>query len=153
MGFDTPAGTRGARQSRAGLMVRWVNKTAASRFRRTGKMLGYNGLILTTVGARSGAERASPVGWWPGPDGSWLIVAAAAGAARNPAWYHNIAAHPDKVQIEVNGRRIRVTAEQLHGAQRAQAWRQIAAAAPRFAQYQRKTDRELPVIRLVSRSG
>src|SRR5262252_3518515 len=94
MGFDTPAGTRGGRQPRAGLILRLINKNAASRFRRTGKMLGLNGLILTTVGARSGAERTSPVGWWPGPDGSWLIVAAANGAARDPAWYHNIAAHP-----------------------------------------------------------
>lgn len=42
-------------------------------------------------------------------------------------------------------------AEQLHGAERAQAWRQIAATTPRFAQYQDKTDRELPVIRLVPR--
>jgi deazaflavin-dependent oxidoreductase (nitroreductase family) len=114
---------------------------------------GINGLILTTVGARSGAERTSPVGWWPGPDGSWLIVAAANGAARNPAWYHNIAAHPGNVQIEVDGRRIGVTAEHLHGTERAQAWQQIAATAPRFAQYQAKTDRELPVIRLVPRSG
>ena len=151
MGFDTPAGTRGGRQPRTGLILRLINKNAASRFRRTGKMLGFNGLILTTVGARTGAERTSPVGWWPGPDGSWLIVAAANGAARNPAWYHNIAAHPDKVQIEVNGRRIGVKAEQLHGAERAQAWQQIAATAPRFAQYQDKTDRELPVIRLVPR--
>ena len=77
MSFDTPAGTRGGRQPRAGLMLRLINKNAASRFRRTGKMLGFNGLILTTVGARTGAERTSPVGWWPGPDGSWLIVAAA----------------------------------------------------------------------------
>ena len=153
MSFNTHPGTRGARQPRAGLILRLVNKNAASRFRRTGKMLGFNGLILTTIGARSGAERTSPVGWWPGPDDSWLIVAAANGAARNPAWYHNIAAHPDNVQIEVNGRQIGVTAEQLHGTERAQAWRQIAAAAPRFAQYQRKTDRELPVIRLLPRSG
>ena len=153
MSFDATAGTHGGRQPRTGLVLRWVNKTAASRFRRTGKMLGINGLILTTVGARSGAERTSPVGWWPGPDGSWLIVAAANGAAQNPAWYHNIAAHPDQVQIEVDGRRIRVTAEQLHGAERAEAWRQIAAATPRFAQYQDKTDRELPVIRLVPPSG
>jgi deazaflavin-dependent oxidoreductase (nitroreductase family) len=116
-------------------------------------MLGFNGLILTTVGARTGAERTSPVGWWPGPDGSWLIVAAANGAAQNPAWYHNIAAHPDNVQIEVDGRRIGVTAEQLHGAERAQAWQQIAAATPRFAQYQDKTDRELPVIRLAPPPG
>ena len=153
MSFDTQAGTHGGRQPRTGLLLRLVNQNATSRFRRNGKMLGFQGLILTTVGARSGAERTSPVGWWPGPDGSWLIVAAANGAARNPAWYHNIAAHPDKVQIEVDGRRIGVKAEQLHGAERAQAWQQIAAAAPRFAKYQDKTDRELPVIRLVAPSG
>jgi deazaflavin-dependent oxidoreductase (nitroreductase family) len=102
MGFDTPAGTRGARQPRAGLMLRWVNKMAARRIRRTGKMmgLGFNALILTTVGAKSGAQRTNPVGWFPGNDGSWLIVASAAGAARNPAWYHNIAAHPGQVKIE-----------------------------------------------------
>ena len=153
MAFDTPAGTHGGRQPRAGLLLRLVNKNATSRFRRRGKMLGFNGLILTTVGARSGAERTSPVGWWPGADGSWLIVAAANGAAHNPAWYHNIAAHPDQVQIEVDGRTVRVTAEQLHGSARAEAWRQISEATPRFAQYQRKTDRELPVIHLVRHSG
>jgi deazaflavin-dependent oxidoreductase (nitroreductase family) len=153
MSFDTPAGKRGGRQPSAGLMLRLINNNAASRFRRKGKMLGFNGLILTTVGAKTGAERTSPVGWWPGTDGSWLIVAAAGGGARNPAWYHNIAAHPDKVQIEVVGRKIRVTAEQLHGVERAEAWQQIAAATPRFTQYQDKTDRELPVIRLVPQPG
>jgi deazaflavin-dependent oxidoreductase (nitroreductase family) len=155
MGFDAPAGTRGARQPRAGLMMRWVNKMAARRIRRTGKMtgLGFNALILTTVGAKSGAERTTPVGWFPGPEGGWLIVASAGGAARNPAWYHNIAAHPDQVTIELNGRTIAVTAGQLHGPERDEAWRQITAAAPRFGDYQRKTDRELPVIRLTPRSS
>jgi deazaflavin-dependent oxidoreductase (nitroreductase family) len=153
MSFDTPAGTRGGRQPSAGLMLRLINNNAARRFRRKGKMLGFNGLILTTVGAKTGAERTSPVGWWPGTDGSWLIVAAAGGGARNPAWYHNIAAHPDKVQIEVVGRKIRVTAQQLHGAERAEAWQQIAATTPRFTRYQDKTDRELPVLRLVPQSG
>jgi deazaflavin-dependent oxidoreductase (nitroreductase family) len=153
MSFDTRAGTRGARQPRAGLMLRWVEKMAFGRIRRAGKMMGLNALILTTVGARSGAERAHPVGWFPGQDGGWLIVASAAGAARNPAWYHNIAAHPDQVKIELDGRTVPVTAEQLHGAERDQAWLQITAAAPRFAQYQRKTDRELPIIRLTSRPG
>jgi deazaflavin-dependent oxidoreductase (nitroreductase family) len=108
MGFDAPAGTRGARQPRAGLMLRWMNKMAARRDRRTGRMTGLalNALILTTVGAKSGAERTTPVGWFHGPDGSWLIVASAAGAARNPAWYHNIAGHPGQVKIELNGRTI-----------------------------------------------
>jgi len=66
MAFDTPAGTRGARQPRAGLMMRWVNTMAAGRIRRSGRMMGFNALILTTVGAKSGAKRTNPVGWFPG---------------------------------------------------------------------------------------
>ncbi|WP_344591805.1 nitroreductase/quinone reductase family protein [Actinomadura vinacea] len=134
-------------------MLRLLNTLVAKRIRRKGKFGGFNALILTTVGRKSGLERTTPVGWWPGGDGNWLIVASAAGAPGNPAWYHNLAAHPDKIKIEVEGREVAVVAEQLHGAERAQAWEQIIAAAPRFAQYQQKTDRELPIIRLVPRSG
>jgi deazaflavin-dependent oxidoreductase (nitroreductase family) len=153
MSFDTRPGTRGARQP-AGSLMRWGNKMMAGRIRKGGaKFLGFNALVLTTVGRKSGAERTTPVGWFPGPDGSWLIVASAAGAARNPAWYYNLAAHPDQVQIEVGGRKVAVVAEQLHGDQRAEAWQQITTAAPRFAGYQQKTDRELPIIRLMPRSA
>jgi deazaflavin-dependent oxidoreductase (nitroreductase family) len=154
MSFDTPAGTRGGRQP-AGWALRWGNKLMARRIRRKagGKFMGFNALVLTTIGRKSGLERTNPVGWFPGKDGSWLIVASANGAIGNPAWYYNIAAHPDKVQIELDGRTIPVMAEQLHGADRDQAWQQIIATAPRFAQYEQKTDRELPVIRLMPRSG
>ncbi len=153
MSFDTPAGTRGARQPRSGPMMRWVNKTMAGRIRRSGKMMGFSALVLTTVGAKTGAERTTPVGWFPGNDGSWLIVASAAGAARNPAWYHNLKAHPDQASIEVDGQTVPVTAEQLHGTERDDAWQKITEAAPRFAQYQTKTDRQLPVIRLTKRAS
>jgi deazaflavin-dependent oxidoreductase (nitroreductase family) len=156
MSFDTRAGTRGARQPGAGGPIgRWFTKRAVNRVRRHGKMpgLGFDALVLTTVGRRSGLERETPVGWFPGQDGSWLIVASAAGGAKNPGWYHNLAAHPDQVRIEMPGRKVDVVAEQLQGPEREEAWRQIIAAAPRFARYQQKTDRELPVIRLVSRSG
>src|ERR1700733_11731082 len=147
MSFDARPGTRGARQP-AGFAARLGNKLMAGRVRKgRAKFLGFNALVLTTVGRKSGVERATPVGWFPGPDGSRLIVASAAGAQGNPAWYYNLAAHPDQVQIEMNGRRMRVAAEQLHGAQRAEAWQQIVTAAPRFAKYQQKTDREIPVIR------
>lgn len=153
MSFDTPNGTRGSRQP-SGPLFRWVNVVAARRIRRKGgKAMGFNALVLTTIGRRSGQERTNPVGWFPGTDGSWLIVASAAGAAGNPAWYYNIAAHPDQVRIEIDGRTVAVTAEQLHGAERDEAWQQITAAAPRFAGYQQKTDRQLPVIRLAPRSG
>jgi len=151
MSFDTRPGTRGARQPGGRLML-WFNKLAARRIhRKGGKMMGFNALILTTIGRKSGVERTSPVGWFPGENGSWLIVASAAGAPGNPAWYYNIAGHPDRVRIEVDGRKVAVTAAQLHGAERTQAWEQIIASAPRFAQYQEKTDRELPIIRLVPR--
>jgi deazaflavin-dependent oxidoreductase (nitroreductase family) len=151
--FDTTAGTRGARQP-SGFAARWANKLMASRIRKGGaKFLGFNALVLTTVGAKTGVERTTPVGWFPGPDGSWLIVASAGGAAGNPAWYYNIAAHPDQIQIDVDGRKVAVVAEQLHGTERADAWQQVTTAAPRFAGYERKTDRDLPIIRLVPRPG
>lgn len=149
MSFDTRAGTHGRRQP--GGWVVWLNKLTAKRIRRRGKVMGFNALVLTTIGRKSGAGRQTPVGWFPGPDGSWLIVAAAAGAAGNPAWYYNLAAHPGQVWIETAGRKVPVTAEQLHGAERDDAWRQITVAAPNFAKYQAKTDRELPVIRLAPR--
>ena len=94
-----------------------------------------------------------PVGWFPDGNGNWLIVASANGATDNPAWYYNLAAGPDKARIEVDGAEIPVTAQQLHGAERAAAWTSITTAAPRFAQYEAKTDREIPVILLTRRAS
>lgn len=152
-GFDTPAGTRGSRQP-SGQVQRWADKLMARRFVRKvfSTFFRFDALVLTTIGRKSGTERTTVVCWFPGRDGSWLIVAAAGGTACNPAWYYNIAAHPDQVRIEIDGRTVAVTAEQLHGAERAEAWQQITAAAHRFARFQQKTDRELPVIRLRRRS-
>ena len=149
MSFDTKAGTRGRRKP--GKAIAWLNKLFIGRIRKGGKVMGMNALVLTTVGRKSGLERQTPVGWFPGDDDTWLVVASAAGAAGNPAWYHNLAAHPDQVTIEVGGDKIPVRAEQLHGPAREQAWQRITTAAPRFAQYQEATDRELPVIRLTRR--
>jgi deazaflavin-dependent oxidoreductase (nitroreductase family) len=150
MSFDTRAGSRGARQPK-GRVLRWMNNLMARRIRRSGggKFMGFDALVLRTIGRKSGAERLTPVGWFRAADGSRLIVASAAGAPGNPAWYYNLAAHPDRVQIDVDGQTVDVRAEQLHGPERDEAWELITTAAPRFAEYQVKTDRELPVIRLV----
>ncbi|MCO8270066.1 nitroreductase family deazaflavin-dependent oxidoreductase [Actinoplanes sp. TRM 88003] len=151
MAFETRRGTRGARQP-GGRLMAWANRLIMRRIRR-GQGVGADTLVLTTIGRKSGAERQNPVNYFPGDRGadSWLIVASAAGAAGNPAWYYNLAAHPDQVRIEIGGRAIPVTAEQLTTPDREPAWRSIAAASARFAQYQTKTDRELPVIRLTVR--
>jgi len=154
MSFDTRAGTRGVPMT-SGPVERWMDRMISHRIVR--KVLHivfrFDALVLTTTGRRTGIRRTTQVCWFPGHDGSWLIVAAAGGTRANPAWYYNIAAYPDDVQIELDGRTIAVTAEQLHGAERVAAWRQITAAARRFARFQDKTDRVLPVIRLRSRSG
>jgi deazaflavin-dependent oxidoreductase (nitroreductase family) len=109
-------------------------------------------LYLTTVGAKTGQKRQSTVARFPDGEDAWLVVASAGGSAHHPAWYHNIAAHPDQVWIEFGGRQLRVTPEQLDGDARAQAWQRITQSQPRYDGYERKTDRAIPVIRL-SRAG
>ena len=155
MGFaPTPNGTRGARQPGGGRLMRWMNRWATGRIRKGGTFMGgTEGLVLTTVGRKTGAERSTPVNWFPGVDGSWLIVASAAGAPKHPAWYYNIAANPDRVTIETADGVVAVTAVQLEGAERDAAWQQITSASSFFAKYQQKTDRQIPVIRLVRRQS
>jgi deazaflavin-dependent oxidoreductase (nitroreductase family) len=148
MSFDNPHGTRGARQP-GGKLMAWMNTWNMNRIRGNAtKVMGMQALVLSTVGAKSGTPRHTPVAYFPDGADSWLIVASANGAAKNPAWYYNLAAHPDTVQIQLAGRTIAVSAEQLHGNARQHAWRQITSTAERFAKYEQKTDRELPVIRL-----
>jgi deazaflavin-dependent oxidoreductase (nitroreductase family) len=107
-------------------------------------------VILTTIGAKSGQTRENPVAWTADGDDAWLVVASSAGSRHNPAWYHNIAAHPDQVWAEFPDRRLRVVPEQLHGERRAEAWQRLTQSVPRYLGYMEKTDRELPVIRLTS---
>lgn len=150
MTFDTPNGTRGARQPGRSRLERWGSRRMVESIRRKGAKRGDK-LVLVTVGKKSGLERMTPVRRFPGESGTTLIVASASGAPRNPAWYYNLAAHPDRVRIEFAGQRIEVVAEQLHGAERDAAWRQIASRASGFARYERITDRQIPVIRLTPR--
>ena len=145
----TPGGTRGGRSMPSNGMTRLLTRVMTSWHRRSGdKFLGMDVLYLTTVGAKSGEKRQTTVSRFPGGDGSWLVVASAGGATGNPAWYHNIAAHPDQIWIEFGGQRHHVTAKQLEGEERAQAWQRITASQPRYAGYEKKTDRLIPVVRL-----
>lgn len=150
----TPGGTRGARGPvGANALTRFAGRVMMSQHKRAGdRFLGMDLLYLTTTGAKTGQQRVTPLARFPDGDGAWLVVASAAGSARHPGWYHNVAAHPDQVWIEMGGQRIRVSAEQLDGTRREEAWQRIVASQPRYAGYQRKTDRVLPVIRL-SRAG
>lgn len=149
----TPGGTRGVRTPPSNPVMRGMMRVMTKWHRRSGdKFQGMDLLYLTTVGAKSGQKRQSAVARFPDGDDAWLVVASAGGAAHHPAWYHNIAAHPDQVWVEFGGREMRVTPTQLDGEAREQAWQRITQEQPRFAGYQGKTDRALPVVRL-ARAG
>jgi|SRR5215475_2856770 len=146
----TPNGTRGARGAgNSNALTRLMMRGMTAWHRRSGdKFQGMDLCYLTTVGAKSGQKRQVTVARFPDGDNAWLVVASIGGAAKNPGWYHNIAAHPDQVWAEFGGQQFRVTPHQLDGEQRAQAWQRITKEQPRYSNYETKTDRVMPVIRL-----
>ena len=143
-----PRGTRGMRFPRflAGL----GNRFMLWRFGRGGARTqgGVETLMLETVGARSGKPRRVILGYLAEGNDAWLVIAALAGAARHPAWLHNLAAQSDATAQFNDGRRVDVRAETLAGDDLVAAWERIAQEAPEFVGYRSKTDREIPVIRL-----
>jgi deazaflavin-dependent oxidoreductase (nitroreductase family) len=127
------------------------NKQIIAEFRANegkvgGPFEGATMLLLHHVGARSGTERVTPLVYFPDGD-RMVIVASAAGAPKNPDWYHNIKATP-RVEVEVGTDTVAVEAQELAGVERDEKWAEITAAAPGFAEYQTKTSRVIPVIAL-----
>ncbi len=150
MSFNTPNGTRGGQLPGPEVMGP-INASAVASIRAGNGFRGANVLVLVTIGAKSGAQRETPVAYFRDQDGSFLVFASAAGAAKHPAWYFNLGAHPDAARIVLDGVETPVTAEELHGDERTGLWQAITATAAGFAQYQTLTDREIPLIRLVPR--
>ncbi|MEV6012768.1 nitroreductase family deazaflavin-dependent oxidoreductase [Streptomyces sp. NPDC051976] len=106
-------------------------------------------LLLHSRGARTGAERVSPMMYLRDGD-RYLVFASKGGAPENPAWYHNLVAHPD-VEIEVGDDTIAVRAEELKGAERDEKYAKQAELYPGFAEYEAKTTRVIPVVALSAR--
>ena len=103
-------------------------------------------LLLTTIGAKSGQARTTPLRYFR--DGEQLLVLASNyGGPKHPDWYHNLLAHPD-VTVEVGAETYRATATALVGSEREQAWARIAERYPSFAELQSKTPRRIPVVAL-----
>lgn len=121
----------------------------ANHGRVGGNFEGAPLLLLHTTGAKSGQERISPMMYLR--DGErWLVFASKAGAPTNPDWYHNLTANPDAT-IEVGDETIEVRAEELPRAERDEKYAEQAALYPGFADYERKTDRVIPVMALTRR--
>ena len=139
-----------------GRFSRWVQHRMNGRMNRKvrrgrGTFMGMDVLILHTVGSRSGEPRETPVAWFADGEDTRLIVASG-GGSQHPDWYTNLVAHPDRASIELpGGDTVPVAPRRLDGEDRDPAWQRIAAAQPRIAKYQGKSDREYPVIRLTPR--
>ncbi|MFJ1706002.1 nitroreductase family deazaflavin-dependent oxidoreductase [Kitasatospora sp. NPDC088346] len=107
-------------------------------------MRGMPVIILTTRGARSGKIRKTPL-MRVEYDGSYAVVASKGGAAEHPVWYHNVVADP-RVELQDGPVRQDMTARQVTGAEKDLWWGRAVEAYPDYADYQTKTDREIPVF-------
>jgi len=108
-------------------------------------------LLLTTIGARSGQPRTTPMMYIR--DGERLLVVASnAGAPTHPDWYRNLVAHP-QVTVEVRAEIYDAMARVIEGAERQQVWARIVGQYPFFADHQAKITRQIPVIALERRDG
>lgn len=138
------------------------NNRVISEFRANDGKVGppFEGATLVLVhhiGAKSGTERITPLVWFADGD-RYVIVASKAGAPDNPAWYHNLLAHPDST-VEVGhgpeGRveNLNVHAEELTGSERERIWTAITEANAGFAEYQKKVEgvRTIPLFALRER--
>ncbi|PJI84812.1 nitroreductase/quinone reductase family protein [Luteimicrobium subarcticum] len=136
-------------------MADW-NQQVIEEFRANGGDVSTNGfgkglVLLHTRGAKTGAERVNPVAAVRETDDAWFVAASKAGAPSNPAWYHNLLAHPD-VRIETpDDGVVAVHAEDLSGAARDAAWARFTERSEGFRSYERKTTRVIPVLRLTRR--
>jgi len=112
------------------------------------KFMGFPALVLTTTGARSGVERTHVLGGFPDGDNAWLVIASKGGAATHPHWFINMAKNPDKVWIQVGNRKMKAHVDSLQGKEREDAYARVVAVAPNYGTYLKKTDREIPVLRV-----
>ena len=117
------------------------NGTRANTLRDTGLPI----IVVTTRGNRSGKIRKTPL-MRVFHDGAYALVASKGGAPSHPVWYYNVVAHPDEVAIQDGPEPFDVVVRQVSGAERATWWERAVAAYPPYADYQLKTEREIPVF-------
>ena len=133
--------------------IRWLLAliTRVHRFvyLSTGGRLGHNlfgnpMLLLEAVGRKSGEKRVTPLLYVPDGD-RWLLVASNAGDDRFPGWWYNLQAKPDVV-IQVGTERHEVRARTAEPDEREALWPKVVAAYADYAEYEKRTERKIPVV-------
>jgi len=102
-------------------------------------------IIVTMRGNKSGSLRKVAL-MRVEHGGEYALVASKGGSPQHPVWYHNLEAHPDEVMIQDGPEPFAVTVREISGEERATWWDRAVAAYPPYAEYQQKTDRQIPVF-------
>jgi deazaflavin-dependent oxidoreductase (nitroreductase family) len=129
-----------------------MNRKVVEEFRANGGVVGgmFAGsdlVLLTTVGAKSGQPRISPLVYFD-LDGRILIAGSFGGAPKAPAWVHNLRAQP-RVRVEIGTESYDAEARELPRDERDALYPRVVEKAPQFGEYQAKTERVIPLFELV----
>ena len=103
-------------------------------------------ILLNTIGAKSGKLRKTPL-MRVEHNGEYAVVASLGGAPKNPVWYYNVKANP-RVELQDGDTIGDYDAREVFGDEKAAWWDRAVQAWPDYADYQKKTDRTIPVVRL-----
>ena len=135
----------------------WVS-TQVETYERTGGAEGNTLMdtgmpivIVTTIGAKTGAIRKTPL-MRVEHHGEYALVASMGGAPKHPVWYFNLLAHPESVRIQDGPEPFDVSIREAVGEEKATWWERSVAAYPPYADYQKKTERQIPVFIATRRS-
>jgi deazaflavin-dependent oxidoreductase (nitroreductase family) len=110
-----------------------------------GALTGTRMLLLHHRGAKSGAERVTPLAWWPAGDGAVAVLASNYGAPRHPDWYHNLVATPD-VAVEIGHETWRARARVASPDERRVLLDRVTAETPSVVAAIRNTSRQIPLV-------
>jgi deazaflavin-dependent oxidoreductase (nitroreductase family) len=135
---------------RAWPLLRRVTKGHTTAYRLTGGVVGHRVpglppmLLLDHVGAKSGQRRTSPLVYTR--EGNQLVlVASKGGHPKHPAWFHNLKANPDTI-VQVGSQRWTVHARVARAEERGRLWPKVVETYGGFAEYQERTEREIPLV-------
>ncbi|MBB2900332.1 deazaflavin-dependent oxidoreductase (nitroreductase family) [Kineococcus radiotolerans] len=121
-----------------------VEKYEASDGKEAGDLRGMPVIVLTTKGAKSGKLRKQAL-MRVEHGGSYAAVASLGGSPKNPVWYHNLKANP-RAELQDGAVKKDYLAREVTGEEKALWWERSVAAYPDYADYQLKTEREIPVF-------
>ena len=141
---------RGLTSPQTKTIVKWMSRTQAWMYKKTGGKIGGKFLqgapvaLLTTTGRKTGEPRVSPLLYWR--EGNRIVlIASAGGAAKHPMWYLNLKANP-KVSVQVKDEVLNLTARDATEDERAYYWPKVSEMYTSFDDYQSWTDRVIPVV-------